>query len=123
MSKFNLELIQKGNDNKIEKGDKKMRFEDLKIRQKIVAYGDYYDGYGEDTWFEVYEVTAINKVDRKVKLKIIVRSYELEEEDYGYDPKKSIWCRVEKDDNGIEYLCDGSGLISIRLTDKNIRIR
>ena len=102
-----------------------MTFEDLnlKVRQKIVAYGDYYDGYGEDTWFEVYEVTAINKVDRKVKLKIIVRSYELEEEDYGYDPKKSIWCRVEKDDNGIEYLCDGSGLIEIMLTDKNIRIR
>ena len=102
-----------------------MTFEDLnlKVRQKIVAYGDYYDGHGEDTWFEVYEVTAINKVDRKVKLKIIARSYELEEEDYGYDPKKPIWCRVEKDDNGIEYLCDGSGLISIMLTDKSICIR
>ena len=101
-----------------------MTFEDLnlKVGQKIVAYGGYYTDYDDEIWFEVYEVTAINKVDRKVKLKIIVRSYELEEKDYVYDPK-SIWCRVEKDDNGIEYLCDGSGLIQIMLTDKNIRIR
>lgn len=102
-----------------------MTFEDLnlKVGQKIVAHGDYYTDYGEEIWFEVYEVIAINKVDRKVKLKIIVRSYELEEEDYGYDPKKPIWCGVKKDDNGIEYLCDDNALISIMLTDKNICIR
>ena len=102
-----------------------MTFEDLnlKIGQKIVAHGGYYTDYDDEIWFEVYEVIAINKVDRKVKLKIIVRSYELEEEDYGYDPKKPIWCRVEKDDNGIEYLCDDNAVISIMLTDKNICIR
>ena len=102
-----------------------MTFEDLnlKVGQKIVAHGGYYNDYDEEIWLEVYEVTDINRVDRKVKLKIIVRSYELEEKDYGYDPKKPIWCRVEKDDDGIEYLCDDNGLISIMLTNKNICIR